>query len=69
MINPMIRPLFELIIHRGNSRIKVSFEKNDEWNARMKKVRGARWSKTLRSWHIPDTEENRKRCGLPVAQN
>ena len=62
----MIRPLFELIIHRGNSRIKVSFEKNDEWNARMKKVRGACWSKTLRSWHIPDTEENRKRCGLPL---
>lgn len=33
----------------------------------MKSVAGAKWSKSLRSWHIPDTEENRKKCGLPSA--
>src|SRR4051812_7334239 len=54
------------IIFKGQNRIKVCFEKNDAWNKRMKAVPGARWSKTLRSWHIPDTEENRKKCRLPL---
>jgi site-specific recombinase XerD len=27
-------------------------------------VPGARWSKTLGCWHIPDTPENRMKCGL-----
>lgn len=60
----MHKPLFELITHKAKPRIKVSFEKNDDWNKRIKKVLGAQWSRTLRSWHIPDTEENRRRCGL-----
>ena len=30
----------------------------------MKKVPGSRWSKTLHCWHIPDTRENREKCGL-----
>ena len=25
---------------------------------------GAKWSKTLQCWHIPDTPENRKKCGF-----
>jgi integrase/recombinase XerD len=62
----MSKPVFELINHRGKPRIKVSFEKNDDWIERMKKVYGAKWSKTLRSWHIPDTPENRKKCKLPL---
>lgn len=33
----------------------------------MKQVPGAQWSSTLKSWHVPDTEENRNRCGLPAA--
>jgi len=60
----MPKPIFQLVTHKGESRIKVSFEKNDEWNTRMKKVTGAKWSRTLRSWHIPDTAQNRKKCGL-----
>jgi Site-specific recombinase XerD len=56
---------FEPIIHKGKNRIKIEFEKDVDWNSRMKKVAGAAWSKTLRSWHIPDTNENRKVCGLP----
>src|SRR5581483_10651136 len=62
----MAKPVFALIAHKGEQRIQVSFEKNDEWNKRMKQVPGAKWSKTLRSWHIPDTEENRSKCGLAV---
>jgi site-specific recombinase XerD len=44
----------------------VQFEDNAAWNARMKKVPGVRWSKSLKGWTIPDTPENRKKCGLPV---
>ncbi|HEY6977913.1 MAG TPA: phage integrase N-terminal SAM-like domain-containing protein [Chitinophagaceae bacterium] len=60
----MPKPIFEPIIYKGSPRIKVSFENNDAWNKRMKQVPGAMWSMTLRSWHIPDTKENRERCGL-----
>ena len=61
----MPKPAFEIIIHRGERRIKVIFENNAKWNARMIHVPGAKWSKTLKSWHIPDTKENRQRCKLP----
>lgn len=62
----MPKPVFEFVTHKGEARIKVSFEFNAEWNKRMKETPGATWSKTLRSWHVPDTEANRKKCGLPV---
>lgn len=56
---------FNLINHKGKARIQVQFERNDEWNKRMKAVPGAQWSNTLKSWLIPDTTENRERCKLP----
>jgi uncharacterized protein (UPF0297 family) len=30
----------------------------------MSKIAGARWSQSLKSWHIPDTNANRLRCGF-----
>src|ERR1044071_3086538 len=65
----MPNPAFEIITHRGKSRIKVMFETNVSWNLRMMHVPGAKWSKMLKSWHIPDTPENRKRCGLPGGES
>jgi len=59
-----MKPLYILILHKGESRIQVKFEHNNNWNMRMKRVPGAKWSKTLNSWHIPDTEENRQKCGI-----
>ena len=55
---------YSLIDHKGSKRISVKFPFNREWNDRMKQVQGAKWSKTLECWLIPDTEENRKKCGL-----
>lgn len=60
----MTQPRYELIIHNQESRIQVSFEPNSEWNKRMMRVPGARWSKRLQSWHIPDTAHNRQLCRL-----
>ena len=49
----------KLIRHRGFPRISISFEKNNDWIARIKTLEGSRWSQTMGVWHIPDTPENR----------
>ncbi len=54
----------EPIKHRGEKRIAVYFEKNAEWIARIKKLDDVKWSATLKAWHLPDNDENRKRFKL-----
>lgn len=58
--------VFKPIIHRGEQRILASFGITSEWNSKIQIIPGRKWSKTLRSWHIPDTAMNRQLCGLPV---
>jgi integrase/recombinase XerD len=58
---------YSIVKHKGQNKIQVSFEKNEAWNKRMKQVPGARWSNSLRSWLIPDTVENRKKCRLSLS--
>ncbi len=60
----MIQPRYSLVIHKDIARILVAFEPNEEWNNRMKKVPGCKWSKTYKGWLIPDTIENRKKCRI-----
>jgi site-specific recombinase XerD len=55
---------YRLVQHNGLARIQVKFPHNKEWNDRIRQVDGCRWSKTLGSWHIPDTKENRELCGI-----
>ena len=45
----------------------VYFEPNADWAARMREAAGSRWSSRLRVWHLPDTEENRKRFSISLA--
>lgn len=52
--------------HKGNKRIAIYFEMTEARNARIKKFEGARWSITLKAWHVPDTEENRKLFKIPI---
>lgn len=59
----------KLIIHNGQSRIAVTFEKKAELIERFKKLKGARWSATLKSWHLPDTEEYRIKFALNQKQS
>ena len=59
---------YQLVFHRGEHRILILFANNASWNNRIKAVAGARWSKTLRGWTIPDTPENRQQCGLPLQE-
>ncbi|MCE5175698.1 MAG: tyrosine-type recombinase/integrase [Bacteroidales bacterium] len=41
------------IYHRGVERIKLDMPFNAEVNTLIRQISGARWSKTLKSWHIP----------------
>ncbi|MDZ4714792.1 MAG: tyrosine-type recombinase/integrase [Cytophagales bacterium] len=52
------------VVHKGDKRIAVYFEKNKEWIARIRKLADARWSNQMKVWHLPDTEENRTRFKL-----
>lgn len=54
----------KIIRHRGESRISVQFEKTvDNYNI-PKQFEGSKWSQSLRTWHLPDSEENRLIFGL-----
>jgi integrase/recombinase XerD len=48
------------IVHRGENRIAVNFKRDWAIIERFKKLEGARWSNTLKTWHLPDTPQYRK---------
>ena len=56
---------YQAIRHRNENLILVRFEHDAILNKRMQSVPGARWSRTLKGWTIPDTVENRAACKLP----
>lgn len=56
----------KIITHKKIKRIAVYFEKNADLIAKIKLVEGSRWSQTLKAWHIPDTDENRKRFKIAL---
>lgn len=59
----------KLIKHKGENRIAVYFENKTELIARFKKLKGAKWSATLRVWHLPDSEESRQKFKLKIREN
>ena len=54
----------EPVVHDGQKRIILRFEKRPDWEALVRKLAGARWSARLRAWHIQDVRANRDWCGL-----
>jgi integrase/recombinase XerD len=58
----------KIITHRKEKRIAVYFEKDVDLIARIKRLEGSRWSQTLKVWHIPDTDENRKRFKISASE-
>lgn len=51
----------KLIKHKKQDRIAVYFEKNIALIERIKKLPGIKWSNSLKVWHLPNNDENRKR--------
>jgi len=54
----------QIIVHNQKSRIAVQYENKPELVARFRKLTDAKWSATLKVWHLPDTKENRIRFNL-----
>lgn len=49
-----------LINHKDQHRIAVEFENKLELLQRFKQLRGAKWSATKRTWHLPNNKTYRK---------
>lgn len=58
----------KLVTHDNQQRIALYFENTATLNQLVRTIPGARWSRTLKAWHITDNETNRKlMCiALPV---
>jgi integrase/recombinase XerD len=59
----------EFIKHRGAVRIAVYFKNDAQLIARFKKLKGAKWSASLKVWHLPNTSDYRKRFRLEETNN
>jgi integrase/recombinase XerD len=46
------------LIHREEQRISIAFPYNQEIISILKQIEGAKWSRTLRAWHLPDNESS-----------
>ena len=58
--------IYEAVVHRNEGRITIRFDYNKLWADRLRCNADARWSRTLKAWHITDNEANRIRCLLTV---
>jgi len=59
MENDIVRNLpvmVEAVKHRGEKRIKLVFSYNTELIAKVRQIPGARWSRTMKCWHVPYNE-------------
>jgi len=51
----------KIVYHKNEQRIAIYFKKNLQLIDRIKQFEDAKWSQTLKAWHVPDNEENRIR--------
>ncbi len=54
--------------HKNQNRIAVYFDRNPDLIARIKQFEDARWSQTLRAWHLPATLENVERFRVQIPE-
>jgi len=54
----------KLVKHNKEDRTVVYFKKDAGLIARIKKLAEVKWSNTSKAWHLPDTEENRKKFNI-----
>ncbi|HET8828878.1 MAG TPA: tyrosine-type recombinase/integrase [Pelobium sp.] len=58
----------EIIEHKKQKRIAVWYENDAELISRFRKLDDARWSSSLKVWHIPDNPQNRMKFKLPLKE-
>jgi integrase/recombinase XerD len=54
------------VSHEGKRVILIQFKYDQRIIENVKKLPGRKWDPALKSWHVPDTEENRERFGLSI---
>ncbi len=54
------------VLHKGEQRILVVFKFDTELIKKLRKSTDAKWSQTLRGWHIADTLAHRTKCNIPI---
>ncbi|MCO6484551.1 MAG: hypothetical protein J5I41_02120, partial [Saprospiraceae bacterium] len=57
------------VCHRGEARLALHFPYDKAMIGAVKALPGARWSDTMKCWHVPDTAESRiamRASGLPL---
>lgn len=56
LLNMSIR--WSKVQHRGAQRIKIEFPYNQILSSALRDEADARWSRTLKAWHVEDTPAN-----------
>jgi integrase/recombinase XerD len=54
----------KLVLHDNQQRIALYFANTATLNQLVRAIPGARWSRTLKAWHIADNETHRNACNL-----
>jgi site-specific recombinase XerD len=57
------------INHRGESRIKIQFEKSAELIRKVKSIEGRKWSQTKKCWHLPYSSESFQKIKLAFGEH
>ncbi len=57
---------YKPVVHNGEKRILVLFDYDNDLVQKLKIKTNAKWSKTMRGWHIADTAAYRAKCKLPL---
>jgi integrase/recombinase XerD len=58
----------KLIEHKGEKRIELRFKFDPKLANEVRTFSGAKWSYTRKSWHVPDTPENRIKLNLGLQE-
>lgn len=58
----------EPVVHRGEQRLLLRFTNRKNWNELARELDGARFSITLKGWHVADTPANRYKLKIPADQ-
>lgn len=57
------------IDHRGETRIKIQFERKEELIQKVKSIEGRKWSQTKKCWHLPYSKESFENLKLVFGDN
>ena len=53
--------IVEKVIHKGESRIALRYSYDTETDSLVRSFPGARWSMTMKCWHVPDSPTAREK--------